>query len=68
MATPLSPQQRKALECIKTMRDHGVGPRGLGRVLETSPEGAAATASSLVRRGLAQRIRVGGHVRYRAVS
>lgn len=68
MARSLSPKQRKALECVRAMRDHGVGPQGLARVLETSPQGAAATASSLVRRGLAQRIRVAGHVRYRAVT
>lgn len=62
----LTRQQAVALAAINRLRV--VSPVELGELLQTAPEGAAATASSLVRRGLARRVREGGHVRYEAVS
>lgn len=64
----LTTQQKRALACLRSMSGHPVGPKGLGLVLETGPEGAAATAGSLVRRGLAERVRVRGKVQYRITS
>jgi predicted carbohydrate-binding protein with CBM5 and CBM33 domain len=61
----LSPKQRKAWAALI---EHPLGPAELATILETSPEGAAATASSLVRHKIAVRERTGGHVIYRAVK
>lgn len=71
--TGLSTQQRKALLALQALvgpsgTAHTVGPQGLAQVLETSPEGAAATAGSLVRRKLAERVKVRGKVQYRITA
>lgn len=63
----LSKKQTKALGLIEAAKGY-VSPEELAEALETSPEGAAATASSLVRRHLAQRARINGHVFYTAAS
>ena len=59
--TGLSKKQRAALDAIAAQpRD----PAALALLLDTSKEGAAATASSLVRRGLVRRERRAGRVSY----
>lgn len=65
----LSRQQRDCLDLLRAVR-HGAGlnPPALGILLDTSPQGAAATASSLVVRGLVERYRSHGHVFYRATD
>lgn len=60
----LSTKQRAALAHLSEVAPAPVSPLRLARVLSTSPEGAAATASSLVRRGLASRVRYLGSVHY----
>jgi hypothetical protein len=57
---------RQQQHALKVLRLGWVTPGELARHLNGSPEGAAATASSLVRRGVADRIVYRGHVHYRA--
>lgn len=55
------------LEALAILREHPpLTPAELAELLGTSPEGAAKTASSLVRRGLVRRTREGG-VRYEGI-
>jgi DNA-binding MarR family transcriptional regulator len=57
-----STKQRQA---IAHLQEHPhLTPAELGELLGTSPEGAAATASSLVRRGVAVRVRFANRVAY----
>lgn len=58
----------QAVALAELRRKHIASPAELAEVLQTTKEGAAATASSLVRRGLAERVRDGGRVLYRAAS
>lgn len=58
----LTRQQRGALVYIQLYGP--LSSPNLALRLETTAQGAAATASSLVRRGLAERIKVGGRVHY----
>lgn len=57
MAT-MTTQQRAALDVLRA-EDRGYDADELARRLDTSPEGAARTAASLVRRGLVGRFRGG---------
>jgi len=59
----LTKQQRACLAVL----DNAIGPLSvtdLAEAIGAPPEGAAATASSLVRRRLVERTRAGGHVFY----
>lgn len=66
----LSAQQKACLATLQASgkRRQAFSPGMLATLLDTSKEGAAATASSLVRRGLAERAKDSGRVYYRAVS
>lgn len=59
----LTTRQRHALVLLSDGGNHT--PERLAVPLRTSPRGAAATAASLVRHGLAHRHRHRGHVLYR---
>lgn len=60
----LTEKQRFALGVLRQSGQR-LTPNDLAIVLDTSPEGAAATASSLVRRGLVERVRIAGRVSYK---
>lgn len=66
----LTRQQKRCLKALRDASPKPVTPDELGRLLDTSPQGAATTASSLVTRGeglLVRRVRTGtGHVAYQA--
>lgn len=62
MTTALTKQQRAVLAAIP--RWEVCSPVQLAERIGTSKEGAATTASSLVRKGLLHRVTYGGHVRY----
>lgn len=64
----LSKKQRAALDYLRDSRPAPVNTISLARILDTTPEGAVMTASSLVRQGLARRVRVRGYVHYEAVA
>lgn len=61
--TRLTPRQRHALVALADAGEHTA--TRLAATLRTHPQGAALTASSLVRRGLAHRIQDRGRVIYR---
>lgn len=61
----LTSNQRACLASFQRTKTSLVGPDTLATFIDTSREGAAATASSLVRRGYLERVRVRGHVYYR---
>lgn len=64
---PLTKRQRACLDLLRAVKlDLGLNPPALGQLLGTSSQGAAATASSLVARGLVERYEAQGHVFYRA--
>jgi hypothetical protein len=67
MSAPrLTPRQRQVLDAIDndTASMGEVSVERLALLLDTSTHGAAATASSLVRRGVLHRRTRGGHVFY----
>lgn len=64
----LTVQQSSCLALLAYAGADALSPDALAFVLDTSSQGAAATASSLVRRGLASRVRVDKHVRYLATN
>lgn len=55
---------KQQLAAVDALRQGPKAPPELAVALDTTPEGAAATASSLVRKGLVARQRERGHVRY----
>lgn len=61
----LTLKQRTAMRALDWYRV--MTPEELSLFLHTSPEGAAKTASSLVRRGLARRVSRQRHVAYEVV-
>lgn len=63
----LSVAQRRCLDCVR--QSYVVTVDDLARELGTSPEGTARTVSSLVRRGLVQRVHTepGIRTRYKAI-
>jgi hypothetical protein len=68
-APRLTPQQRRAIDAIDGDRA-SMGEVSIARLadlLDTSRHGAAATAHSLVRRGMLERRRRDGHVVYARV-
>lgn len=62
----LTPAQRRALVALADAGEHT--PQRLAAALGTSKEGAAVTASSLVRRGHALRLRDRGRVVYKITA
>jgi DNA-binding MarR family transcriptional regulator len=62
---PLTPYQTRILGRLEMHSPHSLGPPQIARMIRSTPASAAAAASELVRRGLATRLRRGGHVFYR---
>lgn len=67
-AARLTDKQTAALAVLASWAPFGATPGDLAEATATSNEGAAATASSLVRRGLAVRYHGAGHVAYRITA
>lgn len=63
----MTDQQERALALLRAERGRLFSPRTVAEALGTSPEGAAVTCSSLVKKGLAERVRR-GRIFYRASS